>query len=45
MLILGDKEVQGNQVGVRARGEGDIGAMDEREFIEKIDEEIKNFRK
>ena len=45
MLILGDKEVQGNQVGVRARGEGNIGAMDEREFIEKIDEEIKNFRK
>ena len=45
MLILGDKEVQSNQVGVRARGEGDIGAMDEREFIEKIDEEIKNFRK
>ena len=27
MLILGDKEVQSNQVGVRARGEGDIGAM------------------
>lgn len=35
MLILGDKEVQSNQVGVRARGEGDIGAMDEKDFIQK----------
>ena len=45
MLILGDKEVQSNQVGVRARGEGDIGAMDESKFIEKINDEIKNFSK
>ena len=45
MLILGDKEVQSNQVGVRARGEGDIGAMDENRFIEKVNEEIKNFGK
>ena len=39
MLILGDKEVQSNQVGVRARGEGDIGAMDESEFFQKIKKE------
>ena len=45
MLILGDKEVQSNQVGVRARGEGDIGAMNENKFIEKVNEEIKNFGK
>ena len=45
MLILGDKEVQGNQVGVRARGEGDIGAMDEKDFIQKVQEEIKSFGK
>ena len=45
MLILGDKEVQTNQVGVRARGEGDIGAMDEKDFIQKVQEEIKNFVK
>ncbi len=45
MLILGDKEVKSNQVGVRARGEGDIGAMDESKFIEKVNEEIKNFGK
>ena len=43
MLILGDKEVGSNQVGVRARGEGDIGAMDEKDFIKKVNEEIKNF--
>ena len=43
MLILGDKEVHSNQVGVRARGEGDIGAMDEKDFIQKVQEEIKNF--
>ena len=45
MLILGDKEVENKQVGVRARGQGDIGAMDEEKFIEKIKEEIKNFGK
>ena len=45
MLILGDKEVGSNQVGVRARGEGDIGAMDEKDFIQKVQEEIKNFGK
>ena len=45
MLILGDKEVENKQVGVRVRGQGDIGAMDEDKFIEKIKEEIKNFGK
>ena len=45
MLILGDKEVENEQVGVRVRGQGDIGAMDEDKFIEKIKEEIKNFGK
>ena len=45
MLILGDKEVQSNQVGVRARGEGYMGSMDEKDFIQKVQEEIKNFGK
>ena len=45
MLILGDKEVENKQVGVRVRGQGDIGAMDEDKFIEKIKEEITNFGK
>ena len=45
MLILGDKEVQSKQVGVRSRSEGDIGAMDEDKFIEKVNVEIKSFGK
>ena len=43
MLILGDKEVEANQVGVRSRKDGDMGAMNMKKFIEKIKEEIKNF--
>ena len=43
MLILGEKEVQANSVGVRSRKDGDIGAMSLSEFEEKMDTEIKNF--
>ena len=43
MLILGDKEVNSNSVGVRSRKEGDIGAMGINEFITKINEEIVNY--
>ena len=35
MLIVGDKEQESNTVGVRARGEGDIGAMTVEEFLNK----------
>ena len=45
MLILGEKEVDSKTVGVRARKEGDIGAMKIDEFISKIKNEIKNFEK
>ena len=45
MLILGDKEVEANAVGVRARKEGDIGQMLIDEFVCKIKEEVKNFAK
>ena len=41
MLILGEKEVTANTVGVRARKEGDIGAMPLENFIEKLKEESK----
>ena len=44
MLILGEKEVESNAVGVRARKEGDIGAMKIEEFISKIEEEVKSFK-
>lgn len=43
MLILGDKEVEADAVGVRARKEGDIGAMPIDEFISKIKSEIESF--
>ena len=43
MLILGDKEVEANAVGVRSRKDGDIGAMSVEDFINKIEEEIKTF--
>ena len=44
MLILGEKEVEANAVGVRARKEGDIGAMSIADFIAKLQEEIKSFK-
>ena len=36
MLIIGEKEVEANAVGVRARKEGDIGQMPVKEFISKL---------
>ena len=38
MLILGDKEVEANAVGVRSRKDGDIGQMSIEDFINKIQE-------
>ena len=45
MLVVGDKEQEANAVGVRKRGEGDVGQMDLTEFANKIEEEVKNFEK
>ena len=42
MLIIGEKEVEANAVGVRARKEGDIGQMSVDEFVAKIQEEIES---
>ncbi len=36
MLIVGDKEVQEESVGVRSREKGDMGSISVEEFIEKI---------
>ena len=44
MLVIGDKEVGANKVGVRSRTDGDIGQMDIDEFISKIEEEVKNYK-
>ena len=43
MLILGDKEVEANAVGVRSRKEGDIGQTSVEDFIAKLKVEIENF--
>ena len=43
MLIIGDKEVEANTVGVRSRTDGDIGAMKLEDFEKKIKEEIESF--
>lgn len=43
MLIIGDKEVEANAVGVRSRKDGDIGQMNVEDFVQKIKEEIKKF--
>ena len=41
MLILGDKEVETNTVGVRTRKDGDIGHMLLDTLLHKLNEEIK----
>lgn len=43
MLILGEKEVEAKNVGVRSRKEGDIGTMEMDKFIEKIKDEVENY--
>ena len=43
MLIIGDKEVESNGVGVRSRKDGDIGQMSVEDFISKISKEIETF--
>ena len=45
MLIIGDKEIQNNAVGVRSRKDGDIGQMKLEQFIEKAKKKSKNFVK
>lgn len=40
MLVLGEKEMTENTIAVRSRNEGDLGAMNLDEFIQKLAEEI-----
>ena len=44
MLILGDKEIEAEMVGVRSRTEGDIGQMKLTDFINKMIEEDKKLK-
>ena len=43
MLVVGDKEIEANAVGVRSRKDGDIGQLSQNDFIARIKEEIKTF--
>jgi len=43
ILVIGDKEIEANAVGVRARKEGDIGQIPVEEFITRIQKEIRNY--
>jgi threonyl-tRNA synthetase len=44
MVIIGDKEVETNTVGLRSRQEGDLGSISIDDFIKKIVSEIKDFK-
>ena len=44
ILVIGDKEIEANAVGVRARSEGDIGQIPVEDFIVRIEDEIKNYK-
>ena len=43
MLVVGDKEIEAGVVGVRSRKDGDIGAMSQNEFIERLKNEVETF--
>ncbi len=44
MLIIGDREEENNTISVRRKGEGDLGSFKIGEFIERVKEEIKNYK-
>jgi threonyl-tRNA synthetase len=39
ILVMGDRDIQGNTVSVRERGAGDLGAMERTAFVERVREE------
>lgn len=43
MLVIGEKEIGAESVGVRSRKQGDIGQMKTADFVDKIEKEIKKF--
>ena len=45
MLVVGDKEMESNSIGVRARQEGDIGAMSLEEFKTRLNVEMEEISK
>ncbi len=43
MIVVGDKEIESNQIGVRSRKDGDLGAMNMDDFTNKLKEEVESF--
>lgn len=43
MIILGEKEAEGNTISVRKQGHGDIGEMEIEAFANLINSEIKEY--
>ena len=41
MIIIGDKEVESNQLSLRSRSEGDLGTIAVDDFIDRALKEIK----
>ena len=42
MVIVGQKEVENNEISVRSRKSGDLGSMSLEVFVENLQTEIKN---
>ena len=42
MIILGEKEIEQNNISVRSRKEGDLGSKTVEEFIARINDEVEN---
>jgi len=45
IVVVGDKEVEAEAVGVRSRKEGELGQMSVEAFVEKLKKEIANFER
>lgn len=43
ILVIGDKEIEANAVGVRERKQGDLGQIKVEDFIARVQDEIKNY--
>ncbi len=43
MLVVGEKEIEANAVGVRSRKEGDIGQMSIPDFLARVKQEVESF--
>ncbi len=44
MIIIGDREEDGNTISVRKKGEGDLGTFNLEDFVNRVKEEIKNYK-